>query len=146
MNLIDTNGISHVLESNITVSDIYYMAPDVKEESEMTELIHGKVIPDEISELSSSDFFSNLKYLAHYKMMLNKHRDRSFFNMTGFGDISMLAAIHTVLEIFEERKRQELFDPTEEIIVFTKDTGLSKKISSEFVGHLVTVKNITEIT
>ena len=35
------------------------------------------------------------QYLEHYKDMLNKYGGRSFYNMTGFGDISVLALLKT---------------------------------------------------
>ena len=60
--------------------------------------------------------------------------------MTGFGDISTLATICTIPDYFERVKSEQLFDPTEEIVIFTGDKGLSKAIDSEFASFNVSVK------
>ena len=139
MNLIDTNGIVYVFKHSIDLSDDYLLAPDVKDESEVSEIVHEKRLPDCIFEISETDLFDQAIYLKHYQIMLNKHPDRSFFNMTGFGDISILASIHMLLEMFTKRKTEELFDPTEDIDIYTGDVPLIKKINKEFGGKSVFV-------
>ncbi len=145
MKLIDTNGVVLILDNKVKVSDTYYLAPDIKEESEMSELIYGRSLPAELVEISDVEDFDQRLYLNHYNRMLNKHNDRSFFNMTGFGDISLLAVIHALIESFESRDQGRLFASDDLIEVFTKDGPLVKKIEAEFNDKNVVVKPITSL-
>lgn len=124
MNLIDTNAVNYVLETSFQCKDIYYLAPEVQEEVEETLNRSSKQLPTTIIDVESYSCFNGWLYLDFYKKMLNKHDGRSFFNMTGFGDISILATIHTVLEF------QQL--PLFPLYVFTDDHGLTKRIAAEF--------------
>jgi hypothetical protein len=145
MNLIDTNGVSYILTKRLSLKENYFLVPEVSEEVEMTQLVHGKKVPDNVLEIIASDEFNEAIYLNHYKNMLNKHDGKSFFNMTGFGDISILATIHTLLDMYVLQKAERLFDPTEPITVFTNDGGLTKRIAAEFVGKNVLVRPILDI-
>ncbi len=140
MNLIDTNGIDYILKNHHTTREEYFVTPDVKSESEVTELIHGRRMPANLRDLSEHRLFDANSYLQHYKSMLNKHSDRSFFNMTGFGDISILAAIKTIREKSAIENTGSLFNFPESITVYTMDSGLTLKIHKEFNGEVL-VKN-----
>ncbi|MBX2866420.1 hypothetical protein KTR10_00450 [Candidatus Kaiserbacteria bacterium] len=144
MNLIDSNGITYIFKNGISPSKKYYMAPDVVEEVEMTQTIFGKKLPKNILRLSDIDEFDEPIYVNKYKEMLNNHGGRSFFNMTGFGDISILASVHTLIERFAALKKEQLFDPTETIYVFTGDVGLSKRIKNEFKSD-IDIKSLSDI-
>ncbi len=145
MNLIDTNGVSYILTKGLSLKENYFLAPEVSEEVEMTQLVQGKKLPNRILEINASDEFNEPIYLNHYKNMLNKHDGKSFFNMTGFGDISILATIYTLLEMYTLQKTEMLFDPTETITIFTNDAGLTKRIKSEFIENNVIVHSIMDI-
>ncbi|MEZ4103841.1 MAG: hypothetical protein R3B60_00985 [Candidatus Paceibacterota bacterium] len=145
MNLIDTNGVSYIFDRQISLTEDYYLVPDVIEEVELAQLVHSQSIPVGISEIVVIDEFDEVLYLNHYKRMLNIHGGRSFFNMTGFGDISILATIHTVLDMFTIQKIERLFDPTEQIVVFTDDSRLTRRVNTEFTGKNVEVKPVTDI-
>ena len=145
MNLLDTNGVSFVLEHNFALKEQYFLAPEVFEEVEMTQLKFGKATPANIAHIDRSDHFEEGRYLARYRSALNKFSGKSFYNMTGFGDISILAVVQTVLELFDAEKATQLFDPTEPIVVFTDDTGLTNRIGSEFTGRDVSVRKVSQV-
>src|SRR5665213_3476174 len=96
MNLIDTNGITRILRNRTRLSEDYYLTPDVVEESELAQLVHGGQIPRRVQHLADLDTFDMVVYLDQYKRILNAYGGRSFYNMTGFGDVSILAGIHAV--------------------------------------------------
>lgn len=132
MNLIDTNGVDLVLTSGVALKAIYFLAPDVVEEVEMTKLIHKKRLPDNLVPIEDLKQFKSTEYLRQYKRMLNKHSGRSFYNMTGFGDISILATLHVVSKLIVDTSQGSLFGETDSIAVFTRDDELIDKINSEF--------------
>ena len=145
MNLIDTNAVGYIFHQGIQIQDVYHMAPEVAEEVEMTELVHGKSTPEKIRKIDGTQFFKEGYYIDFFSSMLNKHSGKSFFNMTGFGDISILATIHTTIKVFDLEKSERLFDPTETIFVFTSDNGLIKRISREFEGADVEVRGLSQL-
>lgn len=145
MNLIDTNGVSFILSNSRPLKENYFLVPEVSEEVEMTQLVHGKSIPSKVLKIVASDEFDEVLYINHYRKMLNKHGGKSFFNMTGFGDISILATVHTLLDLFVVQKPEKLFDPAEYISIFTNDAGLTKRIGTEFTGRNVAVYPIADI-
>ena len=131
MNIIDTNTLNHIFKNNIRLEGVYYLAPDIKEESEIVEQIFGKKIPDGIRDISGEPSFNECVYVKNYKEMLNKHRGRSFYNMTGFGDISILALLQTLREHLKTQPK--LFEEMQDgLVVITEDLSLKKKIEKEF--------------
>lgn len=146
MKLIDTNGVNHILANNIALNETYFLVPDVKDESEVTELIHNRRLPPELVEVTSTPIFNEAVYLDHYNTALNTHNIRSFFNMTGFGDISIMATIQMILESFVTQRPEQLFDVSEVIEVYTNDGPLTTKITNAFGGRSVVVRTIAEIT
>lgn len=145
MNLIDTNGVSYVFQHGIRCDQIYYMAPEIIEETEMTEMIFDQEISKNIIDISQCGFFDERIYIDFYRQMLNKHQGRSFFNMTGFGDISILAAIHTIFKGARNLKQSRLFDLPDPIIVFTNDEGLVRRLRTEFPSENVQSNAIENI-
>ncbi len=145
MNIVDTNAITHILKNNLTLSKDYYLAPDVVEESDLAEMVHNRRIPNKIMQLSEYAYFDEGLYLNHYKKILNKYGGRSFYNMTGFGDVSILAVIHMLVDTFEKENRARLFGISEQIVVFTDDNGLTTKIGNEFSGKDVVIKLASDI-
>lgn len=132
MKLIDSNTLNTVFDKNLKLEDVYYLAPDVKEESEIVEQIFGRKLPDNIKDMSKELIFNERVYLKHYQEMINKHDGRSFYNMTGFGDISILALLKTLKESFQNQPRKLFAEMEEELIVYTEDGPLKKKIEKEF--------------
>ncbi len=145
MKLIDTNGVNHILANNTVLSETYFLVPDVKDESEVTELIHNRRLPPELVEITSTAVFNEAIYLGHYSTALNTHNIRSFFNMTGFGDISIIASIQMILDSFTAQRPEQLFDVSEIIEVYTSDGPLTAKINSTFTGKNVVVMSIAQI-
>jgi hypothetical protein len=145
MKLIDANAINDILKNGITLTENYYLAPDVVDEVELTTLSYNKPLPSEVQPLENLGVFDMKIYLSSYKQMLNSQGGRSFFNMTGLGDISILASIDMLLKVFTIQKTERLFDPTEPILVYTRDKGLKKRIQKEFDGKEVTVKPVDQL-
>ena len=145
MILIDTNGISFLIEQNLEPLEDCFMSPDVKNEVEMTQLVHGGATPANIMELNKHLDFDESIYLNHYRKMLNKHGGRSFYNMTGFGDISILSSIHMLLEVYRNRRIVQLFDFSQDIAVYSNDGGLKGRVGLEFVRESVAVHRIEDL-
>lgn len=146
MNIVDTNGVIRILKDNLNLSRDYYLAPDVVEESSLAEIVHNRRMPNGINRLSASGYLNQDLYLDHYKRILNKYGGRSFYNMTGFGDVSILAAIHVIFDIFEQQRQGRLFDISEQIVVFTDDADLTTKINTEFTGKNIVVRSVADIS
>lgn len=145
MNLIDTVGVNRVLKENLSLKDDYFLAPDLTDEVEMTELIHSRKTPEELRSVVELDEFNEAIYMHQYKLALNSYQKRSFYNMTGFGDVSILATIQTILDGYARQKAEQLFSTSEPIYVFTDDRKLTTVIQSTFSGLAVYVKPVSEI-
>jgi hypothetical protein len=132
MKLIDSNTLNHIFNNNLKLEDTYYLAPDVKDESEIVEQIFNRKLPDNIKPISNEVMFDESVYLKNYEEMINKHEGRSFYNMTGFGDISILALLKTLQEYFQNQPRKLFQDMEEELIIYTEDGPLKTRIENEF--------------
>lgn len=145
MNLIDTVGINHVFKNSLKVSEVYYLAPDITEEVGMAEMIHGKRIPDEVRYVAEIDEFDESVYLHHYKVALNSYKKRSFYNMKGFGDVSIIATVQTILDGYKKQETEQLFSAKEPVTVYTGDANLTKVLTNEFDKLDVQVKGVADI-
>lgn len=132
MKIIDTNALNYIFNNNLEIGDFYYLAPDIKEEAELAELVFGRMLSKNIKDISSEPAFSECVYIKNYKEMLNKYHGRSFYNMTGFGDISILALLKTLEEYFQVQPSKLFEEMEESLVVITEDKPLRKKIESEF--------------
>ena len=142
MKILDTNAVNYIFKNNIEVEDVYYITPDLKEESEITEAVFNKKLSSKIKEISNEDFFNKPIYLEKYKDMLNKHSGRSFYNMTGFGDISILALLKSFEAESKNHIQECLFGVNNEVGVFTGDPPLIKKIEKEFGQKVKIYRNV----
>lgn len=131
MKILDTNAVNFILKSRVNLADDYCITDDVREEADIAEIVIGRKLSSKVRLSSSSPLFDLALYIAHYKSMLNKHKGRSFYNMTGFGDVSILALLKTIEETAEAQSQGRLFDIDEELEVFTGDQSLIKKIAKE---------------
>ncbi len=145
MNIVDTNGINHILINNLNLREDYYLVPDVAEEVDLAQMVHGRRVPNHIINLSQTGYFNEAVYLEHYKTVLNKYGGRSFFNMTGFGDVSIMATLHMLVNYFDQQVQGRLFDISEQVVVFTDDGPLTTRINTEFTGKNITVQQIANI-
>jgi hypothetical protein len=98
-----------------------------------------------VQRLADQDTIDKVVYLDQYKRVLNAQGGRSFYNMTGFGDISILAGIHAITSATSDRQGQ-LFRGLELIVVYTDDGPLSRRINQEFAGKNVKTLSISNIT
>lgn len=131
MKILDTNAVNHILKHRLNLDDNYFITDDIREEAEIAEFVIGRRLSSNVELASNSSFFDRTLYLAHYKNMLNKHSGRSFYNMTGFGDISILALLKTAEESAKTQAQGRLFETDEELEVFTEDRRLIEKIKKE---------------
>lgn len=135
MKIIDTNIINRIIKENLILDDFYYLAPDVREESEIVEQMFGRKLPGKVRDISNESIYDEVSYLMNYKNMLNKYKGRSFYNMTGFGDISILAAAKTLKERLESQPKKLFKEMEEKLIIITEDDDLKKKIKKEFTNE-----------
>ncbi|BEV09299.1 hypothetical protein [Methylophilus sp. DW102] len=138
MNLIDTNCVTHIFESTSSCTETYFLAPEILDEITFT----NQNLPKEFISIGNHHLFNEAIYIDFYKKMLNKHEGKSFFNMTGLGDISILATIHTIVHM--SSSHSDLFD-SKDITVFTEDIRLIKKLKKEFLTSSVTLKRFKDI-
>jgi len=146
MNIVDTNGIQYIFQNHLNLQDDYFLVPDVEEEVEMTQLIHGRRIPNRVLKITQVSDFDKAAYLSYYKTVLNKYGGRSFYNMTGFGDISIIASVYVLTNALSQRVQGQLFPDNDQIVVYTGDTRLTGKIKKEFKATNVTVRPVADIS
>jgi rRNA-processing protein FCF1 len=120
MKIIDTNGINYLIMNDIRLVDTFFVTPDVKEEYEVE---HDK-LPRNVKPLLDESWFNSAVYLT----VLNRRVGRSFYNMTGFGDVSIVATLMAL----KAACAGMLPDMIEDHIVITGDTGLTRQIRDEF--------------
>lgn len=125
MKIIDNNGLNYLVKNKISLDEQFCITPDIKDEFEVE---FGEKLPDNVYNIVEDDSFDRASYLKNYKDMLNKYKGRSFYNMTGFGDISILALLKTEKESSQNR----LPSMKQECDVMTTDPGLTKRIKTEF--------------
>lgn len=123
MNILDTSALDHMVKQKVLPAGFCCVSPDVLDEYESW---HEQKLPKNVHNVCDLDGFDEALYLRNYRLMLNKHRGRSFYNMTGFGDISILALIATQKELDKIRL------PLDQLVVITNDGPLGKKIEKEF--------------
>lgn len=145
MNIIDTNGVSYIFDKGLTLKEEYYLAPDVVDEVEVTQLVHNRKLPSGILDIENTDEYDELIYIRYYKQVLNSYKKRSFYNMTGFGDVSIISTLHMLIDVFARQKTEQLFETSDSIIVFTDDENLTTEINKIFAGKSVTVKPVSDI-
>jgi hypothetical protein len=143
MIIIDTNAVNYILDNNISPKTDFYVPPDVSDEIELSYIIRNTKSLNCIKKIEISYLFRESQYLISYYKMINKHRGYSFLSMRGFGDISILASVETV--ITESKKPTNLFSEVGEITVVTDDVRLQKKLKKEFIGENIKI-NICDFT
>lgn len=145
MKLIDTDTINYILVNKKSFEDECFVTPDVNEEMLVAEMVHSKKVPVSIKQLIFGGDFDEADYLKNYYEALNQYSKRSFFNMKGFGDVSIVAAAHTIINS-KKSKPSVLPLPgfVDEIEVYTGDTHLSKYLKKKFNGD-IKIFNKTDI-
>lgn len=127
MRIIDNNGLNYVVDNRIVLTESYCTTSDIKDEFEVK---YDGGLPKNVQNLGEDPEFDRVLYLKHYAEMLNKYSGASFYNMTGFGDISILAVLKTLKET--QGAQLQGFEDTVQVI--TTDTQLIKHIGQEFVN------------
>jgi len=132
MKLIDNNAIVHWRKDRKQLKQIYFLTPEVVLEASLGSQKTRQEISDKMMPLEEEPIFDEAIYLSWFSIMLNKHSQVSFFNMTGFGDISILATLHMLFEIFhvDENTKNASFNVT------TEDRKLADKINAEFQNRV----------
>jgi len=138
MKFLDTNGLDYMVKKKITIDEPLLITPDIQDEFEAW---HEQRVPKNVLNLFDGEWFDQAEYLKQYKDMLNKYGGRSFYNMTGFGDISALAFLKT-----QEVASSGMLLP-DDIEFISNDAGLARKIRREFgsasgtFGGRITITN-----
>lgn len=122
---MDTTALDFAAKSGVALTEEFYATPDVLDEFEVG---HDRRLPRNVRNILEMEWFDRATYLRGYKEMLNAYGGRSFYNMTGFGDISILALLYTQRAATAEM----LPGLSDEIYLVTGDKGLTKKVRREF--------------
>jgi hypothetical protein len=93
MKILDTSALDYAEKNDIALTGQFFITPDILDEFEVG---HDKRPARNVRNIFEVVEFNRAKYLGSYKAMLNAHGGRSFYNMTGFGDISILALLATL--------------------------------------------------
>lgn len=146
MKLLDTDIINYILVNNTSLSDEYFITPDIEQEVFIAEIVHSRKAPKNIRTILTQGDFDEALYIKNYFSALNQYGKRSFFNMKGFGDVSMIALVKTLVEI-NNTKPQALPLPglSRDIEVYTGDNNLKKALQKEFSSNDVKVLSKTDI-
>lgn len=146
MKLLDSTAINYILKNDMELHENYFVTPDIRQEMLVAEIMLNKKAPDTIKDIISAPWFDECLYLKNYSYALNKYGGRSFFNMTGFGDVSLIAVLKTLVEILDAPKTQRLPLPDliEKINAYIDDPRLIKKIKKE-VGDQVLIYSSNQI-
>jgi hypothetical protein len=125
MKILDNNALSFIRMNNIVPADTYVITPDVQMEFEDG---FDEELPKEIRSFLEIRLVDFGLYLQNYSYMLNAYAANSFYNMRGFGDVSILALLHTL----KKSTLGMLSFMVEETVVVTSDGKLIDHIRSEF--------------
>jgi hypothetical protein len=135
MIIVDNNALSRAIKEGKMLTGPYVITTDIREEFEVA--FSGR-LPRNTRDVCIDSAFDGANYYVQYKKMLNKYGGRSFYNLTGFGDISILA----LLCVQKEKMTGVLPVMIEEHTVVTNDDGLIKKLKNEYgdVSHPFDIK------
>lgn len=137
MKLIDTDTINYILESKKSFSEECIVTPDVYEEMLVAEIVHHKKVPLSIKQLIYELEYDEASYLRGYFYALNKYNKRSFFNMKGFGDVSIIAAVYGIIDSRKNKPTTlPLLGLSHDLEVYTGDVNLTKFLKTEFNGDI----------
>ena len=137
MRLLDNDAINYVLMNDISLEGEYFVTPDVEEEMSVAEIVHKKKAPRQIRSLALRHRFDEALYLKNYFDTLNQYGRRSFFGMRGFGDVSIVAAVRTLVQAKNNgSKTLPLPGIDDGIEVYTGDEYLTKTLRKEFSNNL----------
>jgi hypothetical protein len=125
MKILDTSALDYMVKTKISTRDLFYITPDIHDEYEAW---YEQKLPPNIQDVFRTDWFDKAEYLNSYRQMLNKYGASSFYNMSGFGDISILALLKTQ----QIACASMIPGLIEESLIITKDEPLSNKIRREF--------------
>ena len=135
MKIIDTNILSKVISGEVTtdLSGEVYMTDDLRNEFEILKSAfpkyRAKLLGVSFIDIERHRHFDEAKYLSNYRNFINKHSNiTSFYGLKGLGDISILAAVATILN----PTNTTLFDSHYKVEVKTNDVGLKKALNDEF--------------
>jgi len=145
MKLIDTDTINYILVNKKTFNEECFVTPDVHEEMLVAEMVHNKKAPKSIKQIIFESDFDEASYLQSYYEALNQYNKRSFFNMKGLGDVSIAAAVNTIVQTIKKKPNTlPLPGMSEELEIYTGDTNLSKYLKKNFNGD-IKIHNKTNI-
>jgi hypothetical protein len=122
--ILDSTALTYMALNNVALTSDAFVTFDVKEEMDVIRA----TFPAHVRDAWNSGIADNEVFLDCYKSMLNKHGGSSFYNHTGFGDVSILA----LLKAIQHKESGRLIRETVQIV--TSDAGLTKRLSKEVAG------------
>ena len=137
MKILDTSiYIKYFLDKDKSSNEVFYVTDEIQEELDLALIYSEKNKPElNIKNVSSMSIFSDneILFYKNYKYILDNNPGiLSFYNLKGLGDISIVALVKTMLEVFSTT----LFDANNEIEIWTDDSKTLKKfLEKEFRGN-----------
>lgn len=136
MNILDTTAINYILKSDVLLNATYFITPDIEDEALAAEIALNKKMSPVIKNIINENFFNEVEYIKNYFYVLNKYGGRSFFNMTGFGDISIISLAKTLVGTIKNSQQAPLPGLEDEVIIYLSDVSLRSKIIKEVGGQV----------
>jgi len=143
ISIMDSSAILYIVNNEIHMDGDYYITPDIEDEISINEISTGRRISEYINLKSYEELvgIEEASYLFNYQYVLNKYSGKSFYNMTGFGDISLIALAKTIISKTNSDKQPVLLKEYESnVVVYSNDRGFIKRIRQE-LGNQTTIND-----
>jgi hypothetical protein len=140
MKIIDTNILNKFAKKEIAlnVSESFYVTEDLKNEIENFKAIsldfRNSTQTIKFIDATTHRYYNEAKYLENYQKFINVHNKIvSFYGLKGFGDISILAYIGTIIQPVNPT----LFGLQDSLEIITNDSNLKEALKNEFDGKVI---------
>lgn len=130
MKILDTNIIIKILNKDIIYKERIFVTSDLLEEYENAEFYNNAKINNERVNIELDKELGALFY-NYYKRNLNELSGRSFFGMTGFGDISIISLVDALLEL-DERSMKLTSEKHKVFLAENADHRFRKKLVERY--------------
>lgn len=125
MKILDNSALNYINKNKILVREDFVITTDIQDEFETAFDID---LPESVRDITKEVGFNNAVYIKNYKEVLNKYGGRSFYNMTGIGDMSVLALLKTQ----KDASAVQFPSMIDGCTVVLRDAALENKIRNEF--------------
>jgi hypothetical protein len=131
MIIIDNTAYNYIVDNDLQFGKglCFYVPNDIIDEITLAASLKGAPFPGYIKNIFETSPFDIGAYYKHYKDCLNSETLSHFYNMTGFGDVSIVAAVGGVCEAQDQAV--SLF-PNDDIVVYLSDNKLTNVLTKRF--------------